>query len=186
MVARRRFFATDDAAAPDRLQARDGLGTTMCLLAGGIPKEILRLLRRVTTDGYDWTARSLVDMSAREIRDGARMAVQRSALAAAQKDRLLEAMDRGDDGTSVERVALSAEPPVNDAPLLDLLRRLDRRRATIHALRARLDDLKVLEGELVAALAAGRPIDQMPTWVLDLHRTCVTVQTGMAPGGPTA
>ena len=186
MVARRRFFATDDPADPEQLQARDGLGTTMCLLAGGIPKEILRLLRRVSTDGHDWTARNLVDMSARETRDGARMAVLRSALATAQKDRVLEAMDRGDDGTSVERVALSAEPPVNDAPLLDLVRRLDRRRAAVHALRARLDDLKVLEGELVAALAAGRPIDQLPAWVVELHRTFVTVQTGMAPGGPSA
>jgi hypothetical protein len=186
MLARRRFFATDDAGAPDRLEARDGLGATMCLLAGGIPKEILRLLRRVSTDGHDWTARSLVDLSAREARDGVRLAVLHSKLAPAVKQRVLDAIDRGDDGSSVEAVASSGEPPATDAALLDVLRRFDHRRQAINALRARLDALKVLEGEFVASIAAGTTIGPLDPWLEQLHRSFVAVHTGVVAGGPPA
>jgi hypothetical protein len=184
MIARRRFFATDPAA-PDGLHARDGLGATMCLLAGGIPKEILRLVRRVSTDRHDWTATSLVALSAAEAREGTRLAVLHSSLTSAAKQCVLDAIERGDDGTSVERAATSAAPAVADVALLDVLRAFDRRRAAIHALRARLDDIKVLEGELVAGLAAGAPIvSLLPAWLVDLHRTFATIQTGMTAEVP--
>ncbi len=72
MLARRGFFPgskAEGAEPPSKPQSRDGLGLAICLVSGGIPKEILRLLRRVSTDGNDWTVDLLLERTRQEARD---------------------------------------------------------------------------------------------------------------------
>jgi hypothetical protein len=187
MLARRKFFAPDDLSTSGRLQPRDGLGVTLCVLAGGIPKEILRLLRRSCTEAGDWTARHLVDVSAREAREGAEHAVVHSSLPETVKQRVLEAIARGDDlilGDLIQSAA-DAKEPADITALRAVLRRFDQRKHAMLALRARLDDLKMLEGDFVATIAAGEPLGPLPSWLEELRCGFVALETGGAVrGGP--
>ncbi len=175
MLARRQFFAPDGAAAGSRsLQARDGLGLAICLVSGGMPKEILRLLRRVSTESDEWTTRGLLDRTWREARDSAAEAVRRSGLGHEVQQRILDALETflarpGAEAPSVSQLleSVAATPPAPGeaadarAAITQALMRLAQRRLAVEELQHALADLGTWEREMVADT---RLLDEAP-WV---------------------
>jgi hypothetical protein len=160
MLARRKFFPLN---ASGDLEARDGLGLAICVVSGGMPKEILRLLRRVSTEPDEWTVRYLVDRALGEARDSARDAVRRSGLAAEPQRRILESLEtflaRPDDDAASASQLLESVPeapaePVEAARLragiVEVLGRLVQRRHAVEELQKVLASLGTWERELIA------------------------------------
>ena len=173
MLARRQFFTPDGAAAGSRApQARDGLGLAICLVSGGMPKEILRLLRRVSTETDEWTARRLLERTWQEARDNAAEAVRRAGLEAPAQQRILDALETvlarpGADGLSLSQLldSVITTPPAPAgarAAIDQALMRLAQRRRAVDELQNALAYLGRWEREMVADT---RLLDEEP-WVL--------------------
>jgi hypothetical protein len=164
MLHRRDFFS----------EVRDGLGLAICLVSGGVAKEILRLLRRVSTEGTGWTAERLVERTWQEARDGAADVVRRADLAPALMQPVLRSLEcltseSGDDGAWAQclaqaRMAARSARPAGGGPRVEMLEALvrlaDRRRA-IGDLRRQLAALSTLERSLLddKNLAGDEPWD---------------------------
>ena len=162
MLARRRFFPPDVDARSRGLTSRDGLGLAMCVVSGGTPKEILRLLRRVGTEEDQWTVRRLLDETWREARDSAEEAVRHSDLAAECQRGVLTALESflagaGDDAAAsrlLDSVSAGPAAPGEGAgtrpAIVQMLRRLAQRRRATDELGTALEYLGSLEREMVA------------------------------------
>ena len=159
MLFRRRFFTS---SATGDLEARDGLGLAICLVSGGMPKEILRLLRRASTEHDEWTPRHLIDRVWLEAWEGAVDAIRRSGLAAEPQRQILESLEaslaRPDrDFASVSRLNESviggpnatSEAASIRARIDEVLERLAQRRRATHALQNELGSLGTWEREMV-------------------------------------
>ena len=152
MLARRDFFR----------EPRDGLGLAMCLLSGGVAKEILRLLRRVSTEGGGWTVERLVERTWQDARDGVADVVRRSDLAPALVQPILLSLDSltsssQDDAAWSQchahaRAAARSARPGGKPPrveMIEALTYLAERRRAITELRRQLEALSTWERELL-------------------------------------
>jgi hypothetical protein len=192
MLAKRGFFA--DPADPSALRPRDGLGLAICLVSGGIPKEALRLLRRVTAETDACSTARLVQSAWCEARDAARDAVLRSSIPASQKRQVLEAIERlsrrHDEAAWAELVdslarepGASGEAATSRKELVDLLGRLGQRRQAARTLEARLGELEACEAALVEdkRITGDERLD-VPEW-LDGIRRSFLLEAGAASSG---
>ena len=165
MLARRRFFAESEDTGPDRpsrFLARNGLGLAICLVSGGIPKEILRLLRRVSTEGDEWTVEGLMERTWQDARDGVADAIRRSDLPPGLKQPILTTLDGLTSGSdddaawlqwhaharSAARSARAAGTPPRVA-VIDALSYLSERRWAVTELRPKLGTLRTWEQGLL-------------------------------------
>jgi hypothetical protein len=202
--SRRQFFTPDGAAAGSQgVQARGGLGLAICLVSGGMPKEILRLLRRVSTESDEWTARRLLDRTWQQARDSAAEAVRRSGLEAQAQQRILDALETflagpGAEAPSVSQLLESVnatpvapgEPDGARAAITQALMRLAQRRQAVEELQNALAYLGRWEAGMVTDT---RLLDEAP-WVapdpLDRIRAAflrdATVVVGIAEKRPSA
>lgn len=152
MLARRDFFR----------EPRDGLGLAICLLSGGVAKEILRLLRRVSTEGGGWTVERLVERTWQDARDGVADVVRCSDLAPALVQPILLSLDSltssGQDDAAWSqchahaRAAARSARPGGKPPrteMIEALTYLAERRRAITELRRQLEALSSWERELL-------------------------------------
>ena len=164
MLARRQFFERDGAAGQPAVdEARDGLGLAICLLSGGMPKAILRLLRRVSTEGCGWTAPDLLDHAWREASESAAESVRSAALSPDAQRLVLSAIEtfvarpRWDPASAARLLdGVGAAPRAPDeaagvrSDLVQVLTRLAERRRAIDDVRDALGSLRTWEREMVS------------------------------------
>jgi pentapeptide repeat protein len=164
MLARRKFFEREPVAgraAAD--EARDGLGLAICVLSGGMPKEILRLLRRVSTEGCGWTAPDLLDRAWQDASDSAAEAVRSAALPTDAQRAILSALQafvarpRWDAASSARLLdSGGAAPHAPDeattvrSDIVPMLARLAERRRAIDEVREALGSLRTWEHDMVS------------------------------------
>jgi hypothetical protein len=188
MLAHREFFAS----------SRSGLGLAICIVSGGIPKEILRLLRRVSTEGDDWTVERLMERTWQDARDGVSDAIRRSDLRPALKQPILSRLDslssrsEDDEGwlqwqaraNSLARSARAADTPPRLA-VLEAQSYLAERRWAIGELRKKMATLGTWEQELLDSkgFRGEEPWDTAQTAELEKIRGAFLATVGAA-GAP--
>lgn len=158
MLDRRGFFKDRGPDPP----SRDGLGLALCMVSGGIPKEILRLLRRISTEGDAWTVERLIERTWQDARDGVADTIRRSDLRPSLKQPILTTLDRltsrSEDNTAwsqwhahanaVARSARAADTPPR-LGIIEAQAYLAGRRWAVTELRRTLEALNTWERDLL-------------------------------------